>query len=108
MIINIPLQVNEQQMEEVIKRDYEGKILDRIMEHIKTCIMTNSRYSYSAYRGKEEKIEDGMKVLIESQIQHFLDEHRQEIIDEASKILADKLARSKKGKAIFEGLGEQE
>ena len=32
----------------------------------------------------------------------------EEIIDGASKILADKLARSKKGKAILEGLGEQE
>ena len=108
MIINIPLQVDEQQMEEVIQRDYEAKILDRIMEYVKTCLMNYSRSWYATYRGKEDKIEDGMKVLIEGQIQHFLDEHRQEIIDEASKILADKLARSKKGKAILEGSGEQE
>ena len=108
MIINIPLQVNEQQMEEVIKRDYEAKILDRIMEQIKTCLMNQSRLCYATYRSKEDKIDDGMKALIEGQIASFLDVHSEKIIDSASKILADKLARSKKGKAILEGLGEQE
>jgi len=108
MIINIPLQVDEQQMEEVIQRDYEAKILDRITEQIKTCLMHNSRFTYTGYRDKEEKIEDGMKALIEGQIKSFLNDHTEEIIEGASKILADKLARSKKGKAILEGLGEQE
>lgn len=107
MIINIPLQVDEQQMEEVIKRDYESKVLDKIVDYIKTCLMSHSGSIYSSYKSKDEKLNDGMSVLIEGQIKDFLNDHSEEIIESASKILADKLAKSKKGKAIFEGLGEK-
>lgn len=105
MIINIPLQVDEQQMEEVIKRDYEGKVIDRIVDYIKTTLAGKSNMYYG---GPKDRMYDGMTVLIEAQIKSFLNDHTEEIIDVASKILADKLARSKKGKAIIDGLGEQD
>lgn len=105
MIINIPLQVDEQQMEEVIKRDYEGKVLDRVLSYIKASLANKSRRYYGS---TDDKVKDGMEVLIEGQIKDFLHDHSEEIIESASKILADKLAKSKKGKAILEGLGEQD
>lgn len=96
MIINIPLQIDEQKMEEVLQRDYKGKILDEIMNYIKTTLSKNADCYYG------DKVSDGMRVLIEGQIDNFLKEHSEEVIDQASKILAEKLARSKKGKAILE------
>lgn len=105
MIINIPLQVDEQQMEEVIKRDYEGKVLNRITEYIKASLVDKS---YRYYGNADDRVKEGMSMLIERQIQTFLSDHSEEIIESASKILADKLAKSKKGKAILEGLGEKD
>lgn len=96
MIINIPLQIDEQKMEEVLQRDYQGKILDEIMKYIKTTLSNNADCYYG------DKVSDGMRVLIEGQIDTFLKEHSEEVIDRASKILAEKLARSKKGKSILE------
>lgn len=100
MIINIPLQIDEHKMEEVLQRDYEGKILSEIMNQVKKTLYDNA----SRYYG--DRVSDGMCVLIEKQIKSFLNEHKDEVIDNASKILAEKLARSKKGKEILGGLDD--
>lgn len=102
MIINIPLQIDEQKMEEVIARDYEGKVLEKITEYVKKTLMDNSTESY--YTDTDRKISSGMANLIEGRIDVFLADHKDEIIEDAAKALAEKLARSKKGKAILDGL----
>ena len=106
MVINIPLQIDEEKMEELLQKDYEGRVLNEITKYIKTTLAKNaSRSSYSSYyKNAEDRVDDGMKVLIEDRIDTFLKEHREEIIENASTILADKLAKSKKGKAILDGV----
>lgn len=96
MIINIPLQIDEERMEEVLQKDYEGKVLDEITKYIKATLSKQS----SNYYG--DKVIDGMQALIENRIDIFLDEHKEEIIETAAKELANKLARSKKGKELLE------
>lgn len=96
MIINIPLQIDEQKMEEVVARDYEGKVLDEISKYVRTVIASKAEKYYG------DKVSDGMRVLIEGRIDEFLDLHEKEILERASGILAEKLARSKRGKEILE------
>ena len=98
MIINIPILVDEAKMEEAIQKDYEGKVLDEIVKYIKTTLSRNSSNPYG------DKVTNGMQGLIEDRIDEFLKAHKDEVIEHASKILAEKLARSKKGKAILEEL----
>ena len=96
MIINIPLQVNEQKIEEVLQRDYEGKVLNMINDYIKKTLADNATVKYG------DRVSVGMRVLVEAQIDKFLEAHRDEIIKNAAVVMAEKLARSKRGKELLE------
>lgn len=95
MIVNIPLQIDEQKMEEVLQRDYEGKVFDMITDYIKKFFANNAEKYYG------DKVSDGIRVLVERQIDKFLISNRDEIIEYAAQAMADKLARSKRGKEIL-------
>ena len=50
MIINIPLQIDEEKMEEVVKKDYESKVIDEIVKYIRESL---TRESTSFYGDRE-------------------------------------------------------
>lgn len=99
MIINIPIQVDEVKMEEVIKRDYEQKVFGVIAEHISTALASNSSY-YGTYNREKS----GMTNLINARIDKIIDENKAEILEIAGRHLADKLARTKAAKELIENL----
>ena len=101
MIINIPLQINEESMEEVIKRDYEEKVLKKITEYIKTALVRKSGSAYG------DKAFDGMIVIIESKVGDLLKENKEAIIKVAANLLAERLAKTKKAKEILNNLEDQ-
>ena len=96
MIINIPLQIDEQKMEEVIQRDYEGKIFDEIMKQIRTTLAEKSDSCYG------DKVKNGLMGVVKAQVDKFLNDHADDVIERASSLMAEKLARSKRGKEILE------
>ena len=98
MIVNIPLQIDETKMEEVLQRDYEGKVLAMIDNYVKTTLTKRAEKYYG------DKVDDGMRVLIEMRIDEFLKAHRDEVIEKAAAAMAEKLARSKRGKEILENV----
>ena len=100
MIINIPLQIDEEKMEEVVKKDYESKVMGEIVKYIKTALTKHS----TSYYGDREM--NGMTELIKGRIDIYLEQHNDEIIKAAGNALAEKLARTKRGKAILDGVGE--
>ena len=77
MIINIPLQVDEERMEEVIARDYQSKVIDKIVDYIKEALVSQS----TSYYGNKER--NGMVELIKNKIDDYLNEHSDEIVKEA-------------------------
>ena len=58
MIINIPLQVDEERMEEVIARDYQSKVIDKIVDYIKEALVSQSN---SYYGNKEREYEESVR-----------------------------------------------
>ena len=98
MIINIPLQVDEARMEELVERDYRGKVLEAILDQVKHTLAKNAENIYG------DRVSDGMRVLVEKQIRDYLKEHNEEIVTAAATNLAERLARSKKGREILEDL----
>jgi hypothetical protein len=100
MIINIPLQIDEEKMEEVVKKDYENKVIGEIVKYIKKALVSEGGYGY----GDKEVI--GMTELIKGRIDIYLEKHNDEVIKAAGNVLAEKLARTKRGKAILDGVGE--
>ena len=99
MIINIPLQINEKRMEELVERDYQGKVLEAILDQVKKTLSKSAENLYSS-----DRVSDGMRVLVEKQIRDYLKEHSDEIVTAAANNLAERLARSKKGREILEDL----
>lgn len=102
MVINIPIQVNEQEMATVIKKDYEEKVMAEIVKYIIKAIEEKGRgYSYGS------RFNDGMTNLIEEQIGKFIDEHKEDIVQRAGTILADKLLRTKRVKEMMKGIVDE-
>ena len=98
MIINIPLQVDEKRMEELVERDYQGKVLEAVLDQVKKTLANSAENIYG------DRVADGMRVLVEKQIRDYLKEHSEEIVTAAANNLAERLARSKKGREILEDL----
>lgn len=98
MVINIPLQINEEKMEEVIQRDYSGKVLNNITEYVKTALSRRATKYYG------DRAENGMLCIVEEQVGAFLEKHKDVIIERASEEMAKKLAKTKRGKEILENL----
>lgn len=98
MVINIPLQINEEKMEEVIQRDYSGKVLNNITEYVKTALSRRATNYYG------DRAENGMLCIVEEQVGAFLEKHKDTIIERAAEEMAKKLAKTKRGKEILENL----
>lgn len=98
MVINIPVQVDEERLEDQIAKDYQQKVYKEVVDRVLKVIAQHS--PYNSY----DKVESGLKVMVYNEIDDVLDQYKEEIIDAASTKLADKLAKSKRGKEILEGL----
>lgn len=96
MIINIPLQINEEEMTKVIEKDYQNKVIDTIVDYIKKALITQAQ----SYYGDREI--NGMITVIENEVKNYIQKYKDEIIEIAGKHLAEKLSRTKQGKALLE------
>ena len=95
MVINIPIQIHEEEMTKLIKQDYEERVIDEIVKYITKTIEEQGRgYGYS----QNTRFNAGMLNIITQQVDKFLDEHKEEIIDKAGNVLAEKLRRTKRVK----------
>ena len=94
MIVNIPLNIDETAFEGQMSKDIENKVVRWLSDEIKNTL---KRKAY----GTEM---DGLKEFVIDVVEKKIDSFRDEIIEAASKELANKLARSKKGKEILGNL----
>lgn len=107
MMINIPLQIDDAAIEGKLTKDYESKVLESVNDRIDKVFMDHDDSwgtRRSANTGLEKMIDNRMYDRIDS----FLDTNKDRIIEEGAKALADRLARTKKGKAILEKYEEVE
>ena len=97
MLINIPINVDEELFNRAVEKDYNDKVLREIVKRIESALSKKAKYYYG-------KPEDGLLVLINERIDSILKDNKDLIIERASDKLAERLARSKKGKEILDGL----
>lgn len=95
MIINIPLNIPDEMLENTIAKDYETKITERLTAEVRKAMC-----DHDTYRDQRR----GLDTWVGSRIDDILKEYKDEIIESAAEKLAERLARSKKGKAL---LGEE-
>lgn len=99
MIINIPLSIPDELLENTIAKDYEAKITENLSNEVRKILKDHDiRYYGSA---KNEKY--GLESWIGNKIDDILKEYKDDIIEAAADKLSERLARTKKGKALLGG-----
>lgn len=96
MIINIPLQVDDEMINSVIAKDYQIKIEQNLTKQVEEAIKGKSRGYYN------RTVSDGLFYMAEEAIDKVISEYKDEIIDKAADKLSERLARTKKAKEILE------
>lgn len=103
MIINIPLQIDEKNLEDVIARDYDDKITTEIANRITKVLADRSPY----YNYGNRSAEAGMNEIVLRKVDDYLVKYKDQIIERAAERLAERLAKTKKAKEILTNLEDQ-
>ena len=93
MIINIPLQIDEATIEGKLQVDYEKRVISEIEKRIQDAL--TDRWGYSGEK-------DAMKSLINSRVDIYIDNHKEEILEIAALKIYNRAIRTKKIKEVKE------
>ena len=115
MVINIPLQIDDAALEGKLTEEYKNYVLDAVESRVDRALKAYDSGTYYGYVYGNNSFSSasavkGLGCLIEQAVDkhmdEFIDANRDLIIEHASEKLANRLARSKKGKAILESFEE--
>ncbi len=96
MIINIPINIDEDQFNKLVETDYERQNEDSIYKDVRKALEEKSGYY-------NRRMSDGILVIVEEQIDCILKAYKNEIIEAAADKLAERLARTKAAKELING-----
>ena len=102
-IVQIGVCVDDDAIAKGVQQSAEKEVIKMICEKVESVIYGKYGYTYS--RVNKDDLSP-LRHLVEYKIDEVINENKQFILDNASKILADKLARSKAGKEILGNLKE--
>lgn len=100
-IIQMAISVEDEKIVKKVEETAESQIIQTLSEKVENVISEKR-----GWYGDRERDYTPLKNMVSEQITNILDDNKDFILFEASKILADKLARSKAGKEILQGLKE--
>ena len=98
-IVQIGVCVDDDAIAKGVQQSAEKEVIKMICEKVESVICAKYGYSYS--RVNKDDLSP-LRHIVEQKVDEVINDNKQFILDNASKILADKLARSKAGKAILE------
>ena len=98
-IIQFAINVEDDRIVKSIERNVEAQVIKTITDKVEDTV-------YEKHWGKVYN-QKPLENMICTRIDKILEDNKDFILDQAAKILADKLARSKAGKAILEQLKEE-
>ena len=94
MIINIPLQIDDEMINSVIAADYQAKIEQNLTKQVETAIKRQSK-------SWDSTVSSGLFYMAEEAVDKVISEYKEAIIDKAADKLAERLVRTKKAKEIL-------
>lgn len=98
-IIQMTISVEDEKIVKKIEENAENQIIQTLTDRVENVISEKR-----GWYGNGERDYTPLKNMVSKQVEKILNENKDLILSEASKILADKLARSKAGKEILQGL----
>jgi hypothetical protein len=107
-IFNIAIHMDDEHIKEQVAIKAEKEIIANLTKEVGCVIFEKDRYGgyYNSCGNKKGYDENHLSSWAKNRFVEFLDTHKDAIIAGAAKELADRLARSKAGKAILENLKE--
>lgn len=99
-IFNIAIEVEDERIIQSIEKSVEEKVCKEISKRIEDCICEKSYY------GRVNNYKP-LEAMITSRIDAILADNKDLILEKAAEKLAEKLARSKDGKAILDQFKEE-
>lgn len=107
-IFNVAISMDDDHIKETVANKAEKVIMANLTREVGRVIFEKYDPYYNNSRNTKEKgyNENCLSNWAKMQFEQFLKDHKDEIIAGAAKELADRLARTKAAKAIFEDLKE--
>ena len=103
MILNIPLQIDEANIEQMVKKEYDNKVIEAVVNRLEEGLAKN-QVGWS----RAEKASNGLVYLMERTADDFLEKYRDKIIDVTADRLVERLRRTKAVKEMVNGVKEKE
>lgn len=100
-IIQMAISVEDEKIVKKVEETAENQIIQTLTERVEDVISEKH-----GWYGNQKRDYAQLKNMVSEKIARILGENKDIILSEASKILADKLARSKAGKEVLQGLKE--
>lgn len=100
-IIQLAISVEDEKIIHSIEENAEKQVFSNLTDRIEDIIC--SKYGYYG-TGTRNKDYTPLKEMVQDKVDDILMQNKDFILSEASNILGEKLARSKRGKEILEGL----
>lgn len=97
MIINIPLNIPEELLENTIAKDYESKITENLTNEVRK-ILADHDGGYYYRNGKDAR--RGLEDWVSQKVDNIIKEYKDDIIEAAADKLAERLARTKAAKEL--------
>lgn len=104
-IFNVAIHMDDEHIKEQVANKAEKEILANLTREVGQAIFEKASYYPYGLNNKGYN-PNHMSDWAKMQFDNFLKDHKAEIIAGAAKELADRLARTKAGKAILENLKE--
>lgn len=103
-IFNIAIHMDDEHIKQQVAAKAEKEIMSNLTREVGRVIFERTNY-YNSYGDKDKGYnENCLSGWAKMQFDRFLKDHKDEIIAGAAKELADRLARTKAGKAILENI----
>jgi hypothetical protein len=100
--VPVTIGVDEGRIAKEIESNVESQVVEKIYDEVKTIIFRNDRY-----RGIDEKDHSPLVRIVEREVQKVIKDKEDIIIEEASKVLANKMYRSKACKEAMKTVIEE-
>ena len=100
-LVQFAIGIDDNVIKERIEKNVEKEVIKAITGKIEDVI-----YKKNYYYGYDEK--EPLKNMVKGVINEIIEKERDNILEMASQILADRLLKSKKGKALLEQFEVQE
>lgn len=98
-ILQFAINIDDDRIIKNIEASAEEKIIAAITKKVEDCI-----YDNNMHYGRRYDREEPLKNMIKKEIERIIEENKDVVLSEASKILADKLSRTKAAKELLNGL----